>query len=109
MRDESAAALADVTLDAAEVEGVAEEDNAGVGVLAVWEERSQRGIAPSEPPKTRIGGTGHVLARRIPAQARARARAATLAPRVCRYRAHRLLLEVRARIASSRHRQRVAV
>ena len=107
MRDESAAALADVTFDAAEVEGVAEEDNAGVGVLAVWEERSQRGIAPSEPPKTRIGGTGHVLARRIPA--RARARAATLAPRVCRYRAHRLLLEVRARIASSRHRQRVAV
>ena len=35
MRDESAAALADVIFDAAEVEAVAVEDEAGVDVLAV--------------------------------------------------------------------------
>ena len=53
---------------------------------------------PSEPPETRIGGTGYARPRRIPA----RARAAALAPRTCRYRAHSLRLDVHACRASSR-------
>ena len=38
-------------------------------------ERPQWGIAPSEPPETRTGCTGHALACRIPARARAAATA----------------------------------
>lgn len=56
---ENAAELGDVARDAAEVEAVVVEDEAveNIGVCplaAVGEGRSQRKIAPSEPPKTRI-------------------------------------------------------
>ena len=90
---ESTAVLADVACDAAEVEVVGVEDDAGVSVPAVGRERSQWGIAPPKPPETRIGCTGYALAHRIPAQARA----ATLAPWMGWYRAHRLRLDVCAR------------
>ena len=95
---ESTAVLADVTCDAAEVEVIGVEDDAGVGVPAVGKERPQWEIAPPKPPETRIGCTGYALPHRIPA----RARAATLAPRMRWYRAHRLHLDVCARTASTR-------
>ena len=58
---ESAAVLGDVVCDAGEVDVVAakeEDENIGVGVPAVGEERSQWRMAPSEPPETRTGCTG---------------------------------------------------
>ena len=58
---ESAAVLGDVVCDAGEVDVIAaeeEDENIGVGVPAVGEERSQWRMAPSEPPETRIGCTG---------------------------------------------------
>ena len=61
---------------------------------AAGEEGASRGSHPRSrpgPPETTTGCTGYALARRIPA----RAREAALAPRTCRYRAHRLRLGVR--------------
>ena len=80
-----AAMLANAARDAAEVETLRVEAEAGVCGPAVGGDRSQWGSAPFG-----AAGVENPLTRSIPA----RAREVALAPRMCRYRAHCLRLDV---------------